>query len=94
MSFGTVDFAQCDDLVDVVSGIEAAQLKLCVVGFGFGREGEEALQELLMTGASALCEEFARVVGIFEVAVSVVASGVSGDEFVIVVDAQAVGIGS
>jgi hypothetical protein len=76
----------------VMAGVEAAQLELCVVGFGLRGDGEEALQELLMTGATALGKEFAGVVGIFEVAVSIDASGVAGDELVVVIHTEAVRI--
>ena len=44
-------------------------------------------------GAAALVEEFLDVVGFFEVAVSLVAVGMGGDEVVGVIEAEAIGEG-
>ena len=46
---GAVDLAERDDLVHVMSRVEPSQLELCVVELGFWGQGEEALEELLMS---------------------------------------------
>ena len=76
-----------------MSGIESTQLKLLVIALGVGGQGEETLHEFLMSSAAPLCEKLAGVVGIFEVAVSVIVSWMTGDEFVVVIDTEAVGVG-
>ena len=72
--------------------IEAALLEFAVVLVGPGGEGDEALEQALGGGLAALFEQGAGMVGVLEVAVSLVASPVSGEETVVVVDAQPVGI--
>ena len=59
---------------------------------GVGGQGEEALHEFLMPCAAPLREQLARMVGIFEVAMALIATRMSGDEFVVVINAQANGI--
>ena len=60
---------------------------------GVGGQGEEALHEFLMSCAAPLCEKLAGMVGIFEVAMALIGARMSGDEFVVVIDTQALGIG-
>ena len=89
---GAVDFAERDDFAHVMDRIEAALLEFAVVLVGAGGEGDEALEQALGGGFSALLEQGAGMVGVLEVAVTLVASPVSGEETVVVVDAQPVGI--
>ena len=56
--------------------------ELVVVFFGAGAERVEAQQELGVAGLAALVEELFYVVGIFEVAMALVAAGMSRNQVV------------
>ena len=88
-----VDLAQRDDLADVVHRVEAALLQFGVVPLGVGREAREAPEQLLAAGAPALVEQGSGMVGVLEVPVPVVAARMPGDEPVVAVDADPVGVG-
>ena len=90
--FGTIDLTERDDFAHVMDRIEAALLEFAVVVVGTGGEGDEALEQALGGGLAALFEQGTGMVGVLEVAVSLVASPVAGEETVVVVDAQPVGI--
>ena len=89
---GAVGLAQRDDFAHVMEGIEASQGEFLVVLVGPCGEGDEALEHALGASPSALFEQGAGMVGMLEVAVSLVASPVSCDEPVAVVDAKPVGV--
>ena len=88
-----VDVSEGDDFVDVDAGVEASGAELVVVGFGAGTEGVEGEEPFGVAGAVALGEQFFDVVGVFEVAVALVAAEVGGDEVVGMIEAEAVGEG-
>jgi len=73
--------------------VEVAGGELLMIGFGVGTEGVEGEEPFGVFGAAALIEEFFDVIGVFEVAVALVAAGVGGDEVVGVIEAEAVGEG-
>ena len=53
---GTVDFAQSDDLLHVMFGIEPPLFQLLIVVVGLGTEGEEPQEELLLARLLAVQE--------------------------------------
>src|SRR5262249_22622836 len=53
-----------------------------------GGEGEKAPEELMIARFFALLQQWLRVIGIFDILESIVASGVAGNELVTMVDAQ------
>jgi hypothetical protein len=63
-----------------VRGFRRRWGELVVVVFGAGAQRIEAQQELGVAGLAALVEELFYVVGIFEVAVTFVAAGMSGNQ--------------
>lgn len=87
-----VDFTQSHDLADVVQDIQTPLLQFLVEGLGFRREGQQAHEQLLILGLAALLQEFAGMVRVFKVAVAVVAAHVAGDQFLLVVEAELVGV--
>ena len=89
---GTVDLTERDDFAHMMDGVEAAVREFAVILVGAGGERDEALEQALGGGLAALFEQGAGMVGMLEVAVSLVASRVAGEETVVVVDAQPVGI--
>ena len=91
--FLAVDLAQGDDLADVVAGVEAALLEFRVVRLGARRQRQEALQQPLAAGAHALGQQGLGMIRVLEVPVPVVAARMPGDEPVLAVDADPVGIG-
>ena len=89
----TVDVGEGDDLADVGQGMAAAFLQAGVVVHGRRGQGEEALEDLGIAGVPALRDQRLGVVGIFTVEVALVGAEVAGDEFVVVVQADPVGVG-
>ena len=88
-----VDVAEGDDLAHVVVWVEASLFELSVVEFGLRGEGEKAHEDLVVTRLFSLLEQRLWMVGVFEVAMSIVTAGVAGDELVLMVKTEAVGIG-
>ena len=89
---GTVDLTERDDFAHMMDGVEAAVREFAVILVGAGGERDEALEQALGGGLATLFEQGAGMVGVLEVAVSLVASRVAGEETVVVVDAQPVGV--
>lgn len=73
------------------AGVEPARGQLLMVGFGLWAEGVKSQQQLALARGVAVGEEFFDVLGIFEVAVALVAAGVGGDELVVGIDAEPIG---
>ena len=71
---GAVGLTERDDFAHVMDRIEATLLELAVVLVGAGGQRDEALEQALGGGLAALFEQGAGVVGVLEVAVSLVAS--------------------
>ena len=88
---GAVDIGDGDDLVDVRTGVEAAFFELLVVVFGLRAQGVKGLQPLGLTRSATLVEEFADMIGVFKITVSLVAARMGGDQVVGVVEAEPAG---
>ena len=73
--------------------VEASLFQLAVIEFGLGREGEKPHEERVIARFFALLQQRFRMIGVFEVAIAVVAADMAGDELVLVVEAEPVGIG-
>ena len=73
--------------------MQAPRFELEVRGFGPGREGEKAPEELVIAGFLALGEEGVGVIGVFDILEAIVASEVAGNERVTVVEAEPIGRG-
>lgn len=91
--FDPVDIAQGHDLAQMMAGVEAPLLQFLVVLLCLWGERQETHQELLFACVAALLEERARVVGVFDVLMALVAAEMPGDELLAIVDTEAIGIG-
>jgi hypothetical protein len=91
--FDPVDIAQGHDLAQMMAGIEAPLLQFLVVLLCPWGERQETHQELLFACVAALLEERARMVGILDVLMALVAAEMPGNELLAIVDTQAIGIG-
>ncbi len=91
--FGAVYFAERDDLLHVMPGVEPACGELGVIDFGAWWERKEASELALRPRAAPLGQQGARMIGIFDVAATIVGSPVTSDELVPMVDAEPIGIG-
>ena len=69
----------------MLTGVKAVDLKLEVILFGTGTQAKEAQQQFGVACFTALTEQFLAVLGIFEVLVPVVATGVGGDQLLALV---------
>ena len=76
----------------MMDGVEASLLEFAVVLVGAGSQRDEALEQALGGGLAALFEQGAGVVVMLEVAVALEAAQVPGDEAVVVIDAQPLGV--
>ena len=90
--FGAVDLAEGHDLADMQEDVEPPFGQPLVEGLGLGGQGQQPLEQLLIAGPAALLEQGPGMVGILEVLVAVVAADVAGQEFVLLVDAQVIGV--
>lgn len=87
----SIDVGQSDDFVDLSAGIERAGGELPVVVFGVGTQGVKAQEPLGIPGAAALVQEFFDVLGVFKIAVTIVAAGMGGHQIVGMVEAEPLG---
>jgi hypothetical protein len=90
--FFPVYFAEGDDFADVDGGVKAAGFELPVVFVGMRGEPQQVHQMLLLAGLALLPEQLALVVGDEAVLMAVIPPGMFGDELVLVVDDQPLGI--
>ena len=91
---GAVDLAQGDDLLHVMAGIEAALGERLVIGFGLGREGEEAPEELLLAGIAPLLQQCLGMIRVLDILMALVTARMARDEPVLVVDTEPIRIDS
>lgn len=91
--FRPVDIAQGHDPAQVMAGVEAPLSQSLVVILGLWGERQKTHQELLFACIAALLEERARMVGVFDVLMALVAAEMPGDELLAIVDTEAIGIG-
>ena len=89
---GAVDLAGRDDFAHMMDAVEAALLEFAEVLVGADGQRDEALEQALGAGLAALFEQGAGVVVMLEVAVALVAAQVPGDEAVVVIDVQPLGV--
>jgi len=87
-----VDLGQGDDLANVMQDVEPPLSETLVESLGLGRQRQQPLQQLLVTSATTLQKQGLGVIGILEVAPAVVAAHMPGDQPVLVVQAQLVGV--
>ena len=76
----------------MVVWVHAPLFDLPVVVLRVGIQGEEAHEDLLVTGSFSLSEQFLGMIGIFKVFVSVIGSCMTGNELVPMIDADPVRI--
>jgi hypothetical protein len=91
--FGAVDFGEGDDFIDMNPLVEVTRGELLMIVFGAGTDGIEGEQPFGVSGATTLVEELLDVIGVFEVAVTLVAAGMGGNELLGVIEAETVGKG-
>ena len=90
---GAVDFAQGNDLAHMVGWIDAPVLELPVVVVCFGAKRDKAHEDLLVGGLFALSDQLLGMIRVLDVLVPVIGSWMAGDELIVVIDADPVGIG-
>jgi hypothetical protein len=73
--------------------VEASLFELLVIHLSLRRESHKAPKELVITGFFALLQQGLGMIGVFKVAMAVVASGMASDQLVLIVEAEPVGIG-
>src|SRR6266851_10324309 len=73
--------------------IEAPLLQLEVIRLGPRRERKKAHENFVITGFFALLQQGLGVIGIFDIGVPVVPSGMAGNELVSKIETEAIGIG-
>jgi len=89
---GAVDLAEGHDLADVVDDVETAFGQGLVEGLGLGRQVQQAQEQLLVGGAAALLEQGPGMIGSSMSWWRSVTAAVAGDELVLMVNAQMIGI--
>ena len=87
-----IQFAQGDDLLDVVFGVKAPLFQLLVVFMRLGAEGQKAQEELLLACLFAVQEQGGDVVGQLVILVAVVTAHMLGHQLVLVIDQEPVGV--
>jgi hypothetical protein len=76
----------------MVAGVQTSLFELLVIGFGLWGEAEESAEELVIASFFSLFEQRFGVIGMFKVAVAILASRVAGDKLMVVVEAESIGI--
>src|SRR2546423_15039010 len=87
-----VDFAQGDDLLNMMGRVEPFFLQLAAIDWSVGRQVQEGQEEGLLACFKALGQQFLGVIGVMDVLAAVVGSRMSGDEDFIMINAQPFGI--
>ena len=77
----------------MVARVAPALLQAVVIGLGIRRQRQETQHQALFPGPAALGNQPLGVIWILDVLVTTIAARVSGDELVVEVDADPVGIG-
>src|SRR5208283_1231822 len=86
-----VDFAEGDDLLDMMRSVEAFFLELAAIGFGVRAEVQKSQEQGLLTSLLTLGLEFLDMVGMGHALAAVVTAGMDGDEFFVVKEQKLVG---
>jgi hypothetical protein len=90
---GAIDFTQSHDFGDVNPGIEATILKLAIILLAKRAESVKAQEQFGVAGLASLLEQILDVIWVFEVPVPIVATGVAGDELLVMINAEPIGEG-
>ena len=77
----------------MVAGVEPALLQAIVIGCRIWRQRQEVHHQALVAGTAALGDQALGVVRILDVLVATIAAQMTGNELVVEVDADPVGIG-
>lgn len=88
--FRTVDFRESDDFVNMNAFVEVTLRELLMIVFGVGAHCVEGEQPFGVPSAAALVEEFLDMVGVLEVAVTLVAARMGCHEVMSVIEAESV----
>ncbi len=83
----SVDVAEGDDLADVMQRVHATLLKLLVIVVGPGMQSQEVSEDDLVVSLFALSHQGFGMIGQFGVFAAVIASDMTGHQFVLMVDA-------
>jgi hypothetical protein len=76
-----------------MEGIDPPLCELSVVGVGVRREGEKAQEELLVASLFPLLKKRFGVIGVLEVLMAIVAAGMAGNELLLGIETEPIGIG-
>ena len=76
-----VDFAEGDDLLDVMRSVEAFFLELATIGFGVRAKVQKSQEQGLLTSLLSLGLEFLDMVGMGYALAAVVTAGMDGHGF-------------
>ena len=87
-----IDFTQGHDFGDVNPGIEATFLKLAMILLGTRAESIKTQEQFGVAGLASLIEQILDVIGVFEVPVTIVATGV-GRSALVMINAEPIGEG-
>jgi hypothetical protein len=72
--------------------VESALFQGLVVGIRSRGEGEKAPQQLLRFGLAALGQKGLGMIGVLDVLMALIAPGMTGDELILVVETQPLGV--
>ena len=81
---GAIDFTQSHDFGDVNPGIEATILKLAIILLGTRAKGVKIQEQFGVASLASLIEQILDVIGVLEVPVTIVATGVGGDQLLVI----------
>ena len=88
-----IDFTQGHDFGDVNPGIEATFLKLAMILLGTRAESIKTQEQFGVAGLASLIEQILDVIWVFEVPVPILATGVGGDQLLVMINAEPIGEG-
>jgi len=86
-----IDFTQSHDFGDVEQGIKTTFLELGIILFGPRTERIKTQEQFGVAGLASLIEQILDVIGVFEVPVTIVATGVGGDQLLVMINAEPIG---
>jgi hypothetical protein len=90
---GAIDFTQSHDFGDVNPGIEATILKLAIILLGMRAESVKAQEQFGVASLASLIEQVLDVIWVFEVSVPIVATGMGGNQLLVMINAEPIGEG-
>jgi hypothetical protein len=90
---GPIDFTQSHDFGDVNPGIETTILKLAIILLGIRTESIKAQEQFGVASLASLIEQVLDVIWVFEVPVPIVATGMGGNQLLVMINAEPIGEG-